>query len=191
MIRAVIFDCFGVLTVDIWRAFCDGLPENVDRQALQDLNKAADSGLISFKQFADGIMELTGEVLPDVTQMPAESVVKNLLLLDHIKQLKRTYKIGLLSNISNDWITSEFLSTEEQALFDDMVMSYQVRMTKPDTAIFELACQRLGVEPEEAILIDDVERYITAAQSIGMHGIVYNDLAQYNRELERLLNSDL
>ena len=191
MIRAVIFDCFGVLTVDIWRAFCDGLPENVDRQALQDLNKAADSGLISFKQFADGIMELTGEVLPDVTQMPAESVVKNVLLLDHIKQLKRTYKIGLLSNISNDWITSEFLSTEEQALFDDMVMSYQVRMTKPDTAIFELACQRLGVRPKEAILIDDVERYITAAQSIGMHGIVYNDLAQYNRELERLLNSDL
>lgn len=190
MIKAIVFDCFGVLTVDIWRAFCDGLPVSVDRQALRDLNRAADSGMIDFTDFAAGVMELTGEVLPDVTQMSGSAVVKNEALLTRIASLRSSYKIGLLSNISNDWITSQFLTLKEQALFDDIVASFEVQLTKPDPRIFELACERLGVATKEAVMVDDVERYVTAARETGMHGIIYDGLENFDRELATLLNTN-
>jgi FMN phosphatase YigB (HAD superfamily) len=190
MIKAIVFDCFGVLTVDIWRAFCDGLPASVDRQSLRDLNRAADSGMINFTDFAAGVMELTGEVLPDVTQMSGSGVVKNEALLTRIASLRSMYKIGLLSNISNDWITNQFLTPKEQALFDDIVASFEVRLTKPDPRIFALACERLGVTTQEAIMVDDVERYVTAARETGMHGIVYDELKNFEQELTTLLDAN-
>lgn len=188
MIKAIIFDCFGVLTVDSWHAFLDSLPPGADIQRARDLNRAFDSGFISHDEFFDGVQQLTGHRPPDVESISADSIVKNHALIEHIKQLKPNYKIGILSNISSDWITRELLDAQEQELFDDMMFSYQVGMAKPDLQIFHLACERLGVDPTDAVMIDDVERNITAARDIGMQGVVYKNFADYEVELNSLLN---
>lgn len=190
MIKALIFDCFGVLTVDTWHAFLDSLPVGADVQKARDLNKAFDSGFISHDDFMNGVQEITGQTPPDIETVSGSDAIKNTVLLSYIAELKRHYKIGLLSNISSDWITRELLTKAEQELFDALVFSYEVGVAKPNPRIYEIACERLGVAPAEAVMIDDIGRYIEAAQTLGMQGVVYSNFADFRAALPKLLNTN-
>ncbi|MEK7599494.1 MAG: HAD family phosphatase [Patescibacteria group bacterium] len=187
MIKAIIFDCFGVLTTDRWREFVATLPEE-QRQAASDLNRTYGAAHIDKAEFLQEIYELTGKKPQDIDQLLDNDAYKNVELLKLIAELKSDYKIGLLSNVASNWIRDHFLSQEEQALFDDLVFSFEVRMTKPDPKIFELAAERLGVKPEECILIDDVEYYCDAARESGLKAICYQDLQQTKAQLDKLLS---
>lgn len=191
MIKAIIFDCFGVLTTDTWRAFIDSLPDTADVQTARDLNRAMDAGMISKEEFLQGVKEATGMLPPEVENMLGGEIVKNKPLLTYIADLKqRGYKIGLISNISSNWIRDQLLTPEETALFDHMILSYEVGMVKPDPRIFILACERLRVAPQETVMIDDIDSYIAGAEGEGMHGIVYTDLDTLKQHLNLLLNSN-
>lgn len=187
MIKALVFDCFGVLTTDTWRAFVDGLPEDIDKSRLHELNRQLDVGVLSHDDFKQQVFELTGSQPVEVERLLNNETVKNEALLNIIReQRQKGIKIGMISNVSTDWITESFLSDQEQALFDSMILSHQVRLIKPDPKIFELACQKLGVDTSEAVMIDDVERYCQAAEQTGMKSIVYTDLAKFKNDLGRL-----
>jgi putative hydrolase of the HAD superfamily len=188
VIKAIIFDCFGVLTTDTWRAFVDSLPPEADITRARELNHQYDAGLISLTEFLDQVHEATGKSPQLVEQLLDKETTKNTQLLDYIQTLRPTYKIGLLSNIGTDWITESFLTADEQALFDDMVLSHTVGMTKPDPAIFRLACERLGIEPTETVMIDDVDMYCSAAREVGMQAIVYQGFQQLKRDLDQVLH---
>lgn len=190
MLKAIIFDCFGVLATDIWLEFCKKLPPEADVAQASALNKAYDKGIINYDDFFQGVKDATGQLPPDLEHMAEGQMGKNLDLLAYIAKLKPDYKIGLLSNVSSDWITREFLTQSEQQLFDDIVLSYQVDMIKPDPRLFHLVCERLGVLPEEAVMVDDRYPYADGARAIGMQGIVYQDLPDFTKQLEALLNSN-
>lgn len=190
MIKAIVFDCFGVLATDIWLAFCESLPATADLERARDLNKAFDRGMITHQEFLDGVFEATGQYPPDIEQLSVGQLGKNTALLDIIKLLHSDYKIGLLSNISSDWITDELLSADDQRLFDDMVFSHKVGLLKPDPRIYQLACDRLGILPDEAIMVDDRAGYIAAAREFGMHGITYANLADFQVDLQQLLDTN-
>lgn len=184
--KAIIFDCFGVLTTDYWREFVAAL--EVDLQpAAADLNKAYDAGFITTTDFMDQVEELTGQ-RPELVEHTHGPATKNSELLDYIAELKPYYKTGLLSNIASDWITDEFLTAPEQGLFDAMIFSHNVQLTKPDPRIFELIADRLGVEPTDCVMVDDIEPNCTGAREIGMQAVVYQHYPQARRELELLLS---
>lgn len=188
MIRAAVFDCFGVLTTDTWRAFVDDLPEGVDADAARSLNQAFGAGFISREEFFAEIRALTGQ-LPPLTEDIGE-MTKNTALLEYVRELRgRGLKIGLLSNIASNWIRDTFLTAEEQALFDEMVLSFEVGMVKPDPRIFRLVCEKLRVAPAEAIMVDDIDRYCAVAEAEGMKVVVYDSLKQTKQEIEKLLEN--
>ena len=56
-------------------------------------------------------------------------------------------------------------------LFDDVVDSSEVRMRKPSAAIFELACERLGVEPARSVFVDDHPGNVAGAEAVGITAI--------------------
>lgn len=108
--------------------------------------------------------------------------------MEYIRTIKsKNIKIGLLSSVSSDWITSEFLTLEEQQLFDDMVFSYKTHILKSDPEIFKLTCERLKVLPNETIFVDDTYEYCAAAESLGIKAIQYLDFKQAKTEIEQLL----
>lgn len=190
MIKAVIFDCFGVLTTDKWRAFVDGLPEGIDTKQARELNRQYGGGFIDKSEFLEQIAELTGHSIDKVEELLDNEDYKNTALLSYISELKRRgYKIGLLSNVASNWIRDKLLSADDQKLFDDMVFSYEVGMTKPDPRIFHHAVERLGVELDEAVLVDDIDRYGAVADGEGMKSVTYHDLKQAKDELEKILSN--
>lgn len=186
MITAIIFDCFGVLTIDPWKEFCSSLAPAVRKQA-QDLNYALDGGYITQREFVEQVHKLTGQQTQAIEAVFSPKSPKNHALLEYITELKQQYKIGLISNISSTWITDEFLTTKEQQLFDDMVLSFQVGATKPEPRIFQIACDNLDVQPDQVIFIDDLDLNVTAAQEFGMQGIVYQNFVQTKQALQALL----
>lgn len=187
--KAIIFDCFGVLTIDAWLAFIGSLPPGVDVGAVREVHRAYTAGLITKEENTARIHELAGQTFPELEDMPEGTMTKNTALVEYIAQLKQQgYKIGLLSNVASSWIRDSFLSPQEQKLFDDMVFSFEVGIIKPDPRIFHLACERLGVELSEAVLVDDIEHYCTAARGQGMQAIQYKDLKQLQAELKILLS---
>ena len=56
-------------------------------------------------------------------------------------------------------------------LFPNVVDSSEVGMRKPDPAIYEHACARLGVAPDAAVFVDDVEENVTAAAGVGLETV--------------------
>ena len=187
MITAIIFDCFGVLTSDNWLEFTTSLPEE-QRQPCSDLNHAYDRGMITRQDFMEQVEELTGRRPHYIDDELASATTKNLLLLGYIKELSEDYQIGLLSNVGTNWIRDHFLTDEEQAFFDAMAFSYDIKYTKPDPRAFEIIAERLHTPVEQCVMIDDIDRYCEAARDTGMQAVHYRDFAQLKRELTALLD---
>jgi len=108
--------------------------------------------------------------------LPSNQLHKNADLLDLIKELKSAYKIGLISNIGTNWVLEHFLTTEEQALFDTFVFSFEAGLVKPDERIYRLASERLGEPPSACVMIDDLERNCQGATDSGMQAIALPEL---------------
>ena len=189
-IRAIIFDCFGVLTKDWWREFCDSIEDKEVLHQAKELNHQYDAGLISPQDFTEAVHKLTGRAVKPIEDIFASpEPMKNHELLAYIKELKPKYKIGLISNVGTNWIRDYFLTKEEQALFDDMVLSFEAGTTKPDPKIYQLALDRLGVKPEETVFVDDIGRYCRAAEQLGMKSVTYVGFNQFKTDLEKLLTT--
>lgn len=98
--------------------------------------------------------------------------------LNMIRKLrKRGYRTHLLSN-TNDlhWghIKEKFLSEEGYTcadLFDQIILSHEAHLAKPDPAIFQYALRRIASQPEQCIFIDDAKANTIAAQAEGIHGL--------------------
>ena len=95
MIRAIIFDCFGVLTVDTWQEFVTSLPPDQQAEA-SVLNRVYDAGHLSRSEFGQALQDLTGKQPHYVEDMMGNELHKNTDLLALIKELEPSYKIGLL-----------------------------------------------------------------------------------------------
>ena len=72
-------------------------------------------------------------------------------------------------------------------LFDELVISAEVGLVKPDARVFQLALGRLDVQPHEAVFIDDMPVNVDAAGRLGMIGIQFVDTRQTLSELQSIL----
>jgi FMN phosphatase YigB (HAD superfamily) len=189
MIKAIIFDCFGVLTTDGWLPFKKnhfGNDAELHRQAT-DLNRQVDGGRISYEDFIKGVAELAGVPLAEAKKS-IENNIANEPLFNLIKSLKPTYKIGFLSNAGSNWVT-ELFNPEQASMFDAISVSSETGHVKPEPGAYEEIAQKLGVEPHECVFIDDQPRYCQAAREVGMQAVEYRDFEQFQEELRSLLRA--
>lgn len=188
MIKAIIFDCFGVLVEGSLGPMCDKyFPDRPDmHRKVLDLEARASRGELTYETFLGKCAEWSGADKEDIRAFLDDNPRNELLLEFIVRELKPSYKIGFLSNAADDWM--EELFTENQiALFDDIILSFQHGISKPDTKIFELAADRLGVETTECLFVDDVERYIEGARQTGMKVIQYKNVDQAVEEIHKEL----
>jgi putative hydrolase of the HAD superfamily len=188
MISAVIFDCYGVLTTDGWLEFCDAnLKDPLQRALARDLLHQHDKGFISLTEFATQAAELTHVSSEELEHVISNHDNKNEPLLAYIAELKtKGLKIGMLSNVGEDWL-NHFLTAAERALFDDILLSYKVNLTKPDPLIYQMAVDRLEMIPQQCVFVDDRQGNIDGAMNIDMQGILYNGFDSFKQSLEALL----
>lgn len=111
-------------------------------------------------------------------------------LVEYIRSLKPAYKTGLLSNA---WDDLHYMLVEKWHIadaFDEIIISAEVGVTKPDPLIYKVALQRLGVLPSEVVFIDDFLNNIEGARAVNMHTIHFRSAKQARAELEQILKGD-
>jgi putative hydrolase of the HAD superfamily len=109
-------------------------------------------------------------------------------LVEYIRSVQTRHKIGLISNAFSDLrhIITDDWNIEDT--FDDMTISSEVGIMKPDPRIFQMALERLDVHPQESIFIDDFTYNVDGARNINMRAIRFQTRDQTLSELENLLN---
>ena len=97
---------------------------------------------------------------------------------------ERGLKTAILSNMSRSVGNHLRRTFEWLTLFDHLCFSSDLRIGKPDPAIYHACLVALRVPATQALLIDDREVNITAAHSVGMLGIVFRSAEQLQTDLE-------
>lgn len=189
-IRGVIFDCFGVMYVDMARDFFEKNVKNYTelQPQLLELNKQSDYGFISIQEWISGVRDITGLDTAFVAEHIMALKVRNEVLLAFSQSLRPTHKLGLLSNVGISSMENYFPTTERAALFDATVLSSEVGLIKPHPEIFKLMAERLECSPGDCIMIDDSEENCSGADAAGMQAIHYKTNEQTIRDLESILN---
>ena len=133
MIKAVIFDCFGVV-LDVMRNFQN-------------------------KEVTEAIQCLKGE-----------------------------YKLAMLSNVtSRRSLDERFPPGTLDELFDVVVASGDVGFEKPSPHIFTMTAEKLQVQPEECLFVDDIESFCRAAEAVGMQSLHFVNIKTSLAELRQRL----
>jgi putative hydrolase of the HAD superfamily len=200
-IRAVIFDIGGVLEITPRTGWVErwedrlSMPPRGLAERLRDVWRAGDVGGITLQD----VERSTAKAL-DLDQPQLQEFMNDLWneylgalnteLAAYFASLRPRYKTGI---ISNSFVGAREKEQERYG-FGDMcdliIYSHEVGYKKPDPRIYQIACERLGVLPEEAIFLDDVPQAIDAAQALGMHGIIFHDNAQAIADIQSLLDAD-
>lgn len=185
MIKAVVFDCFGVLTEDGWHAFLHAFASEDNTEELRYLNHQVDKGLLSYQDFLTQICELTNASQEEAHRIITTQLHPNTPLLNFVKQLKtKEYALGIISNVGGG--LDEFIPKEYLDLFDCITLSYQVGSLKPAPRIYEAHLEQAGLMPEETVFVDDRQRNVEGAEAVGMKGVLYRDFNSLTVELSKL-----
>lgn len=78
-----------------------------------------------------------------------------------------------------------------EKIADSAVVSADIGVRKPSRQIYRVACERLGVAPEVALMVDDLQQNLDGAARIGIRGILHTDAATTVAKLSRAFDVDL
>ena len=204
-IRAVVFDIGGVLEitpptgwVEKWEARLHLKAGELDER-LMDVSRAGSLGTISEEEVEKRIGEILHFVQNDMGQGQVEAFMAdlweeylgtlNVELATYFSSLRPRYQTAIISNSFVGARSRE----QERYHFDEMtdliIYSHEVGIAKPERRIYELACERLGVQPGEMIFLDDVKRCVAAARDCGIHAILFQNTAQAIADIEAVLHA--
>lgn len=185
MIKAIIFDCFGVLAGPGFRniyRYAGGDPQK-DWDFIDEMLYLANTASISREEFELRLAEKLDISVDTFIRVTDQYEVPHLDLFDFIRnQLKPRYKLGVLSNANKDTLVRK-IPPDLLGLFDYVAESGQIGLIKPQPEAYRFVSDKLGVTTEECLFTDDQERYVSGAREVGMQGIVYSNLEQFMADL--------
>jgi putative hydrolase of the HAD superfamily len=198
VIRAILFDVGGVLEIvdppaatARWEQRLGLSPGEIDDR-LDDVWAAGTVGAISLDEVHRGIGDRL-RLDPTAVDALMEDLWTEYLgrinteLVEFLRRLRRRYRTGI---ITNSFVGAREREQERYALSDlvDVILySHEVGVAKPDPRIYQRACELLGVEPHEAIFVDDSPEALDGAEAVGMHGVLYRSTPQAIEHIEALL----
>jgi putative hydrolase of the HAD superfamily len=112
----------------------------------------------------------------------------NQRLIDYMRELReRGYKLAICTNNVREWEPLWRAKLPVDEIFDVVVDSAFVGARKPERLIYEITVQRLGVTPQAALLIDDVEINCDAARELGIRAVWFQSTEQAITDVEAAL----
>jgi epoxide hydrolase-like predicted phosphatase len=196
-IKAVFFDLGGVIVRTEFQAPRQQLAEKLGME-YDDLDRIvfdSDSGIrasmgeISSADHWASVIKRLKRPASELSLIRDEFFAGDIVdrtLLEYIRSLHGKYKTGLISNAWSD--LRDFIAREKFGdAFDDMIISAEVGAMKPEPKIFQVALERFGVKPKEAVFVDDFYANIEGCEKVGMKGIHFRDAESTLEQLKKLL----
>jgi putative hydrolase of the HAD superfamily len=176
-VQAVLVDFGGVLVADLWPAAAAdwSLRLGVARaDFLAAIFGGNEAGVLLGRTDERAWWELVGRrlgigrsVLDELIADLACREVWDEELVAYLRSIKGRARVTLVSNAWPD-TRRRIEAVGGRGVLDELVLSCEVRVAKPDPAIFELALARSDVGPGEAVFVDDTEENVEAARGLGL-----------------------
>jgi glucose-1-phosphatase len=199
MIKNIVFDLGNVLISFRPSEYFDNknYPETVKSKILPDIFWSTewhmlDNGEINTSEAIDAISlksSLNKEEIAHIFNLRTEMMFpldQNVRLLPELR--KQGFKLYFLSNFPIDIFEEIKSGYYFFKYFDGGVISSEVKFSKPDRRIYEILLKKYFLIAEECLFIDDIERNVRTAESLGMKGLVTFGSEDISKELAAALD---
>lgn len=196
--KAVVFDMDGVI-FDSEKLILEGWQELAEKYGFENIAevfyKCIGVNATATKQI---FLDYYGEEFPydeykkeisaayhakyDGGRLPQKPGVRELLTF--LKE--NDFKIGLASSTRIAVVEQQIVDAGLREYFDDLTGGDMLQKSKPEPDIYLMACEHLGVDPKEAIAIEDSYNGIRAAYRAGMAPVMVPDMIGADEEMERM-----
>lgn len=181
-IKNILFDLGGVL-VDLNKQACvDAFDAIGYPQAETMLSNYVQSGIfleleeghITPEAFYQAIMAeapVTKEQIDEAFFKFLEGIPQ--YKMEMLLELKKKYKILMLSNTNHimfSWLREAYFGVDGHTIddyFDELFLSYEMGVAKPNPEIFKILIEKHGIVPSETLFLDDGIKNIEAAAELG------------------------
>jgi len=208
-IQAVISDFGGVLTSPLMNSFAafqesSGVSLEALGKALGTLATARgtnplfelETGRMSEAEFLGGLSrQLTADLgrpveMRGFTETYLAALDPNQPMIDYMRGLReRRYKMAICTNNIREWERLWRAKFPVEEIFEVIVDSSRVGSRKPERRIYEITLERLEVDADAALFVDDVELNCEAARELGMTAVWFRDNAQAMAEIASVLDA--
>ncbi|MDQ3064981.1 MAG: HAD-IA family hydrolase [bacterium] len=187
MIKAIIFDCFGVVLTDGLRENYEFFGGNFEKDLpfIVSIMHEASTGRI--ESSVPGMAKKLSISEAEWRKRNDDGHHINYELLGYIKELRENYQVAMLSNIGKGGVGRYFKAGFLEKYFEVIVESGVIGYAKPEAQAYEITADRLGVRLDECVFTDDRPEYIDGATGVGMKTILYKNLEQFKKDLEAIL----
>jgi len=193
--RALLIDFGGVLTSDIWQsfaAFCE--QRGLDSEAAKQLFRGNPEAMAELRKLETGEADLGdferrfGELLGTEPDGLIDGLFAGLAPEEGMVAAVGEIRAAGIPTclVSNSWVMDHY-TDEIRSLFDEIVISGEVGLHKPQPEIFNLAAERVGVEPSGCVFVDDLRENCAGAEALGMTAILHRDPEQTIARMRELL----
>lgn len=207
-VKAIVWDFGGVFTTSPFDAFNrfeeqSGFPRDFIRSvnAVNPTTNAwaqFESNQISLDEFDHAF---AAESRAAGHSIPGKAVIALLAgdvrprMVEVLKRCKVDYRVACITNNVKAGQGPTMADSPERAtavldvmaLFEHVIESSKEGIRKPDPRIYELACERLGVQPADTVYLDDLGINLKPARALGMQTIKVVSEAQAIADLEAVL----
>ncbi len=152
----------------------DGFVDNNLIKMLEDfdLGKLTENDMLEYFSKYKGVTQKPEEIRKEIdSYLSLDSKLVSIVM--NLKE--KGYKVALLTNANSSFFERHLYVKypEFKNLFNETLISSEIKMIKPSREIFEYTIKKLNALAEECLLIDDSPANITGAQAVGINGFLY------------------
>lgn len=184
----LIFDFFGVVVAEVAHLWLkEHMDETSAKEIIASLFVAVDEGRITAEDCFKALEAKTGIPYQDVEQSWLDYGVLNQDTVDFLTKNQEKYHIVLLSNASRTFLDHFFRMYAIDHLFLKKFVSSDLKMAKPNPAIFRYVLEHTPASFDIAFMIDDNLANVKAAETVGIHGILFTNMADVEQNINTIL----
>ena len=170
----IIFDAMGVIFVvgddtnELLVPFIQKYNNEISQELINKLYIETSLGKISSRDFWTKLGFV--KEYPDIekeyldTQLTLDPNFKSIA-----ERLVTKYQLGIISNDVSEWSSYLRQKFGLNEIFDEVIISGDVGLRKPNLKIFKLLLQRIEAKPEEVLFVDDSLHNVKAASELGIN----------------------
>lgn len=173
----LLFDCFGVIYDEIAPIVLkDYYGEEIKNRIRKEIFPSMDNGDISFVEGLTKIVERFGGSVLELQERWKKGTVLRLFMVSRIRELRKNYRLVLISNAPSGIVENLFASNGLAPYFEGIYSSSALHMKKPDPKFFEYVYSRHNKEGERTYFIDDTEANFAGIQNLPIEGILFRGI---------------
>ena len=138
------------------------------------------------KEKVDSLSGLYSETLEkDSSSNALDNFILNRELLDYLQTLKISHKIYIFTSglMHTDPIIAKIL----KPIFDGYITSVELKLPKSFPNAYKIIANKLGVNPDNILFIDDQQKNVVAAQTAGVQAVRYTNNNSVIQEIKKII----